>query len=67
MDKNKYVKLSAIARIAKPMDAFHGKEEKSSDEEEYKSESDMVECPKCKHEFKPDAEGNEEEGAEEED
>lgn len=59
MDKNKYVKLSAIERIAKPMDAFHGKDEESKMEEEYESEGHEVECPKCGHEFECSAEDEE--------
>jgi|LakMenE18May11ns_1017448.scaffolds.fasta_scaffold9373497_2 hypothetical protein len=58
MDKNKYVKLSAIERIAKPMSAFHEQDEEMDEEyedteseESYESD-EMIECPKCGHSYK---------------
>jgi adenine-specific DNA methylase len=54
MGNDKYVKLSAIERLAKPMAAFHGgdepDEEYDSEVEEY-SDDKMVECPKCGHSY----------------
>jgi hypothetical protein len=55
MDKNKYVKLSAIERIAQPMSAFHEQNEEMDEEyedEESQEDEEMSECPKCGHSYK---------------
>jgi len=57
----KFVKLDAIAKMAKPMSAFHGVAEKEMTEEE---DMEMCECPKCGHRFamvSPEVESEEEE------
>jgi hypothetical protein len=55
----KFVKLDAIAKMAKPMSAFHGGAEQAVVEEDV----EMCECPKCGHAFtmaRPEVESEEE-------
>jgi hypothetical protein len=55
---DKFVKLSAIERMAKPMASFHGGGKPEMEEES----DDMCVCPKCGHEYEH---GSEEEYEEE--
>lgn len=43
---DKFVKLDAIEKMAKPMSAFHGGAKPSMEED-----AEMCECPKCGHTF----------------
>ena len=65
MNQDKFVKLSAIERIAKSMDDIHGKNNESEKEDE--SEGYEVECPKCGHEFECGAEDDSKEEDEDKD
>jgi hypothetical protein len=57
---DKFVKLSAIEQMAKPMASFH-KGEKPEMEVELKSDEEMCVCPKCGHEFEHSSEDEYEE------
>ena len=65
MNQEKFVKLSAIERIAKSMDDVHSEDDKSKKKEEPKGHE--VECPKCGHEFEYDAEDDSKEEDEDKD
>jgi hypothetical protein len=50
---DKFVKLSAIEQMAKPMAAFHKGEKPEMEMEE---SEDMCVCPKCGHEYEHSSE-----------
>jgi hypothetical protein len=56
---DKFVKLSAIEQMAKPMAAFHGKGEEI--EVELPEDDEMCVCPKCGHKFEHGSEEDESE------